>query len=124
MVKLNTSEYLKATDIQGETIVQFIDEGKYVASQFTDDAGNKKQNFNITISIAGDEKTWTANLTSQRKIGEVYGTNTETWVGKSAKLKVIEQMVSGKLKDVIYGEAAEDVAPVAPAEAPPEGWAE
>ena len=119
MVKINTSEFLKASDLTGETLIQFVDEGKYVDSRFEDEAGNKKQNFNITVAIGEDEKTWTMNKTSQRAIADAYGSDTEKWVGRHAKLNVVKMLVGKEMKDVVMGEGAVDVAPV---EAEPTKW--
>lgn len=119
MVKVNTSDFLKATDLNGETTVEFVDEGKYVVSPFKDQAGNTKQNFNITVRIGEDEKTWTMNKTSQRNIVGVYGDESSAWINKYAKLKTIEMLVGKDIKNVIIGEPVENTNALAP-----EGWPE
>ena len=110
MVKVNTSDFLKATDIDGETLIRFVDEGKYVDSQFKDNAGNAKQNFNITVQIGEDEKTWTMNKTSQRAVVEAYGDESATWVGKYANLEVVKMLVGKDMRDVVMGKPAPEVA--------------
>jgi len=124
MVKVNVSDFLKSTDIKGETRVVFIDEGAHRDSQFKDPDGNAKQNFNITVRLGDEDKTWTMNKTSQRKVSEVYGDESSAWVGKSAKLIVVQMMVGKDMRDVIMGEA-DDTAPAMAQDVPePEGWAE
>ena len=118
MVKVNTSDYLKATDLSGDTLVEFVDEGKYTDSQFKDNAGNVKKNFNIKVRIGEDEKTWTMNPTSQRAMVDVYGDESSTWIGKYAKLKVVQMLVGKDMRDVIIGEPIAGEQPTKPAEAP------
>lgn len=121
MVKVNTSEFLKASDVPGEAVVQFVDEGKYVDSQFKDQAGNAKTNFNITVRLGEDEKTWTMNKTSQRAMAEAYGDESSDWVGKCAKLIIVKMLVGKDMRDVVMGEPTEvEAAPIAE----PEGWEE
>ena len=117
MVKLKTSEYLKAADLDGDTTVEFVDEGRYVDSSFKDDAGNTKQNFNITIKFGDTEKSWSMNKTSQRTVAEAYGNDTDQWVGQTAILKKVQMMVGKEMRDVIMGEPAS-------AKLEPEGWTE
>ena len=113
MVKLHTSDYLKAIDLSEETLVEFVDEGKYSDSQFKDAAGNTKQNFNITVRIGEDEKTWTMNKTSQRAIVDAYGDESSTWIGKCAKLKVLQMLVGKEMRDVVMGSPTEEKVAVA-----------
>lgn len=109
MVKVNTSDYLKASDLDGDTTVEFVDEGAYTDSQFKDAAGNAKQNFNITVRIGEDEKTWTMNKTSQRNVVAAYGDESALWINRRAKLTVLKMLVGKEMRDVVMGEPLEGV---------------
>lgn len=127
MVKINTSGFLKASELNGETLATFVDEGKYVLSQFKDQNDQPRQNFNITVTIDGDEKIWTMNKTSQRSTADVYGSETSKWVGRSVLLNTVQVMVQGKLCDSVMCKASPDtptvnVEPVV--ETQKEAWSE
>jgi hypothetical protein len=126
MVKINTSDFLKPTDLDGDTTVEFVDEGKYSDSQFKDAQGNPKQNFNITVRFGeAEEKVWTMNKTSQRNIVSAYGDESSLWIGKYAKLSIIRMMVGKEMRDVIIGEPCDSGAhPMNEAELDTAPWSE
>ena len=112
MVKVNTSDYLKATDVPKEGLLtEFVDEGSYSDSQFKDNNGNAKQNFNITIRLGEDEKTWTMNKTSQRNIVAAYGDESSAWIGQGVEIHVVKMLVGKDMKDVIIGSPTDATAP-------------
>jgi len=60
--------------------------------------------FGFRYKVCTSKGDLTLNKTSLLKIAEAYGTATEGWVGKLIKVKKIQMMVSGKLKDVLMAE--------------------
>ena len=104
MTKINTSDFLKASDLNGDTTAIFVNEGVYVKSQFKDANDNPRTNFNIKIRIGDDEKTWTMNKTSQKAVAESYGNETSLWLHKPVILKKLKMMVGNTMKDVVMGE--------------------
>jgi len=108
MVKLNTSEFLKATEVTENMTVEFVDEGSYSDSQFKDANDNPKQNFNITVKFGEEERIWTMNKTSQRDIAGSYGDDTKEWVGQTATLSKVVMMVGKEQRDVIFGKPASE----------------
>lgn len=47
-------------------------------------------------------RDWIPNKTSVRKIVELYGDNTDDWIGKKAEFMITKQNVRGDMKDVIF----------------------
>ncbi len=45
---------------------------------------------------------WIPNETSKKALRKALGDDTEDWIGKGAEFKLVEMMVGGELKDVIY----------------------
>jgi len=54
------------------------------------------------------KKIYTANKTSARKLGEVWGWVESDWVGKRLKFTVADQNVKGEMKKVLYSEPSEN----------------
>lgn len=107
MVELEIPMYLTGEEIQKlekeneEVIATFLDAGGY--KTFKGDSGDR-QVFQIDIKLPdGEQRTWSPNLTSQRKIAAEYGQNTDEWEGKQVKLEATKQNVRGETKLVVYG---------------------
>jgi len=102
MPELELEEFLKGEDIGKEMEVRIADAGK---NSSIPQEGNKPDTptFEITVHLpSGEKKLWTMNKTSQRTLASVWGKNTDTWVGKVAKLFTTDQNVRGTMKKVIY----------------------
>lgn len=92
--------FLTPEDVGSEAQVKFVDEGEY---RDIDTAEGSKRVFTITVKLADkEERSWTMNKTSRRKISRTFGDDTKKWVGKSVKLYTTEQMVGKNTKQVIY----------------------
>lgn len=100
MPELDLNLFLRAKDIAPEgTMVTFTDVGKTVSKEET---GFGHDSFQIGVSLPnGDKRAWTMNKTAQRMVAEVWGTNSDAWVGKTALLKVAKVNVKGVEKDSI-----------------------
>lgn len=59
----------------------------------------------LTVELKGDVWTWLANKTSLKSIIAEYGDDSDAWVGKELSFYVVQQNVSGQMKDVVYAEA-------------------
>lgn len=59
----------------------------------------------LTLELNGEIKTWLANKTSLRAIMEVFGDETDKWIGKKISLWTIHQNVKGKLTRATYADA-------------------
>ena len=97
-------KYLKSDMVKDGDLIKFIDAGQMVTRDNKFKPGEKKTSFEITIETEGtkDKKTATVNFTSQKELAKVYGSDTEEWVGKIAKISKIKQNVGGVIKDVVY----------------------
>lgn len=92
--------WLTAEDLAQEEIVTFADEGRYEDIEIP--TGTKRV-FNITITLpSGEQRTWTMNKTSRRKISRELGADTVKWIGRQVKLYVAHQKIGEKDIKAIY----------------------
>lgn len=91
-------KFLSAMDFVDGENVKFQDEGE--ETTFAD--GRKAITFVVELKNEETRK-WSPNPTTLKALGVAWGTETEGWVGKKAKLNKVKQSVKGKLVDVIYG---------------------
>ena len=96
------SKYLKSDMVKDGDKVKFITAGAMVEKDNPFKPGEKKMNFEIVVEVNGEEKLATLNFTSQKELTKVFGSKTEAWLGKTAKVQKIKQNVAGKIKDVVY----------------------
>ena len=89
------SKFLTSEDVNDQDIILINDEGTEEEGQF-----GKKYLFNVIHN--GEEKKLSFNATSIGKLIEALGDETETWIGKEAKIHKVKQNVAGKMKSVLY----------------------
>ena len=77
-----------------------IDGGEYVEAEYN---GKKYDKFQLTIELDGKRKSWSPNKDSVKNIAEVYGRDSNAWVGKIIKLRIMK--ILGK--DVVSGSPIE-----------------
>jgi ABC-type amino acid transport substrate-binding protein len=99
---------LKAEDLKGREIAVVI---ASVAMKTFED-GNK-----LVLAFQGARKTLVANRTNSQMIAELYGPNTDHWVGREVVLFPSRVNFQGRLVDAIRVKGPR--APVAPVKAPP-----
>ena len=87
------SEWLSKDDVTAEGITLTIK-----------DVFGSTTKFGFRYKICTSKGDLTLNKTSLLKIVDVHGSNTELWVGKQIKVKKIQMMVSGQMKDVLMAE--------------------
>ena len=107
MVELELDLFLRSEDVAPEAELTFVNAGE--AGEIpTPEGKDNIPTFEINVKLPnGKVKKWTMNKTSQRAVGSVYGTNTETWINQPVIVYVSQQNVRGTLKDVIYAKLPE-----------------
>lgn len=101
MVTFN-SKYLKATDCKDGDKIRFVDAGKWVENtKYKYPDGNPRQDFVITVEHNGEEKSFRINKTNRDVLIPAYGNDSEQWINKAARIKLVDALVSGKQMKVI-----------------------
>ena len=62
----------------------------------------KEDQIVIDVKVGVEIFSWWANDTSVNKLIDLHGNNELVWGGKKVDLELINQLISGKKKDVIY----------------------
>lgn len=65
---------------------------------------SNKGRYELALEVDGEETKWMANKTSLRSLQGAFGNDAESWIDKGIKLWVVEQLVQGKMKKVIYAD--------------------
>lgn len=82
-------------DIKDGDIIKILDGGTVISGTFGD-----RQAFKIETK--NGEKILSFNQTSLNNLIDALGDETESWIGKEAKVFTVKQMIDGKLKNVVY----------------------
>lgn len=104
-LRTEMSGFLRTSDLKKGEILAFADAGRIAEIDFSraKDGSEKRKVFQITVILPnGDEKLLTVNKTSQNSLVTAYGEQTEKWVGKKCEVDFIQQLVFGKMKDVLF----------------------
>jgi len=89
-------EYAKLEkDFGEEDILEILDAGNIV----TGDYGDRHV---FKMKTRGGEKNMSFNQTTMNYMIDAYGDDTSTWVGKSAKVWLVDMNVSGKMRAVVF----------------------
>ena len=95
--------YLKAADLQGNEMIEFLNEGEWVINKkFTHPDGNPKSDLIFLVRIGSDEKDLRVNKTNQKNLTKAFGRETSKWVGRKARLTVENILVNGKKEKTIF----------------------
>lgn len=105
MVTLDTTTYLKATDIEHEAIGEIVDEGRLRTPEET---GFDDPVFEISVKVNEITFSWTMNTTSQRNLIHKWGRDTKAWIGKKVIFSKAKQMAFGKEVEVIYARPSQN----------------
>ena len=90
-----------ATFVGGGEIVEYESKNK----KNPDGTPAKEKKIQICVALSTEEERfWTPNATTMRKIIAKFGQATEDWEGHKVKLEAIKQMIGGQQKLVVYGE--------------------
>jgi len=102
------SNYIKTKSLKTGDIIKFLDEGAIVEKDFNDGKGVKKL-FQVNVSLNGGEpKEMTLNATSRGVLSDVWGYETEEWVGKEAKVTFMQGLVFGKPGEILVLQPKDD----------------
>ena len=102
------SKYLKATDLQGHTVTVTIT--AFEMADVGDDAGDKP-----VLMFHGKDKGLVLNKINSQMIAEMYGTETDAWIGKPITIRPDKTSYNGRLVDCLRITHT----PASPAPAPP-----
>jgi len=103
------SDYLKGKEnVFDGDMIKFLDAGVYGPSQNDPD----KLQWLFWVQLPnGDRKKCTPNKTSCQVLKDAWGEMTEKWIDQDAKVRVAYENVFGEMRNTIYLEPAEGIAP-------------
>lgn len=94
------NEYLRPDAVEPEMIVTIVDEGEVISAE---QSMYGKARLNIGVDLGnGIVKLLPLNPTSWRKLAEGYGDDTQMWISKRIRLKVVTMNVNGVERKVIF----------------------
>ena len=82
-------------DFKDGDIIKILNAGEIIPGEWGD-----RQMFKISVSTG--EKNLSFNQTSVNNLIDVFGEDTQKWVGQNVKVWVVKQMIDGKLRNVAY----------------------
>ena len=100
MVQVVTSDYLDGKTAKEKAATQFL-----VLEEFTYEEGKFGTKLQGKARLNDPTKTegiLSLNKTNQKKCAELAGSDTKAWVNKAFTFAVTQQVVEGKLHDVIF----------------------
>ena len=105
------STFLKSKDLKDGDILVFDDGGEIKNVDFSKskDGSDVKRVFQISVDTGNGIKKMTVNRTSQKALAGAWGSDTDAWVGKEAKVNLVKMSSFGEVKDVVVLEAITSV---------------
>lgn len=101
MVKLSGA-FVKAAEVKEGDVIEFLNAGEWQTSdRYKYDDGNPRKDFIIKVKHDGADKSFRLNKTNRATLCENWGDETDQWVGKKAKITLMNALVSGKPTKVI-----------------------
>ena len=97
-------KFLKADHVKDGDLIKFVDAGVIDEREFKQKDGSKKVRTILEMNVelrGGDVKVYSPNSTTIKQLSEAWGTNTENWVGKIGRIKIIEQLSFGEMTKVL-----------------------
>lgn len=85
------SKYLKADHVKDDDIIKFLDAGTIEEKEFKDTKTGKTKTNNIlemTVEVKGIQRVYSPNSQSVKFLSDAFGSNTEKWVGREAKVTI------------------------------------
>ncbi len=86
------SKYIKAADLKGRDVIVVI------ASAEIETIGDDRK---LVLAFQGKEKTLVCNRTNALTVAELYGNDTDSWLGREVVLFATKVPFQGKLTDAI-----------------------
>lgn len=96
--------FLKADMVQNGDLVHFCDAGTITNKEFNQDGKKKSQDMLEMDVMIGDTMkkiTYSPNVTSRDLLKSAWGPNTESWVGETGVVSIIDQLSFGKLVPIL-----------------------
>ena len=86
-------------DVKTDDLITFLDAGKY--NTLPQDPDREVLTFKIELP-SGEKKSISINKTSQIELTKAWTDESSKWIGKQARVKIVNQKVFKEFKDVIY----------------------
>lgn len=95
--------FLKVEMVQNGDLIHFCDAGSISQKEFKSNPGKKKPVLEMEVMIGDTMKkiSYSPNSTSVKLLSEAWGPNTETWVGKTGIVVVVDQISFGELTKIL-----------------------
>ena len=95
--------YLTANEVKSLPNKEFtvVKTGQYQKMPVVD--GEQKEKLILPVKLSNEKvRDWIPNKTSIKYMVNLWGDNTDSWLGKQAKFTLVNQNVRGEMKDVIF----------------------
>jgi hypothetical protein len=96
-------QFIKLADLTSSDVIDFVEAGDIVDRDFSkaQDGSDIKSVLELKVSLNGEEpKKLTMNNTTINILKKEWGPDSSDWVGKRAKVAVVETLAFGELKEV------------------------
>lgn len=101
-----TGNYIKAEELEGGEIIEFLDSG--TVSEITSPEGKVKTVINFAVLLDSEERVFTPNKGNLAILVEAWGDESEEWIGKKFQVELVKANVFGKIKDSIVASPLEE----------------
>lgn len=112
--------FLKVDMVKNGDLIHFCDAGTISEKEFEQEGKKKKQPMLEMEVMIGDimkKIIYSPNSTTRSMLQEAWGPNTESWVGETGQVSIIEQLSFGKLTPVLVVKPVTNLKKAAIAEA-------
>jgi len=94
------SKFLKPEDVKDGDKITIVSEAIQEVKEFR---GEKKSVVGASVRLeSGEIKDMTFNNTSVKRIVDMFGEDSQDWVGKELTIEKVKMMIEGETKDVVY----------------------
>jgi hypothetical protein len=95
-------DYLTSADVKDGDIVEIV---KGPELRTAEETGFDRDVFGVTVLLPNKtSKLWTLNKTTYNACWDVFGDESQSWVGKRVRIAMETRKVRGERKTIIYGE--------------------
>lgn len=97
---INDTKYgfLKGSDVKDGDIIIIKNSGEIVDSNFKDEKTDlPKKDYRFEVEVDGEMKILSMNKTSRTNLADVWGKDTEGWVGKEAVIELVKLPTGKKM---------------------------
>jgi hypothetical protein len=98
----SVDEYLHSEDVQDGDVLTIVQKPILVTE---DESTLGHAYFKVRVKGRNiDEKTWTPNKTTLKRLASTFGDETDAWLNKKVKISKVTMEVNGETKQVLFGE--------------------